>query len=125
MARPTKLTEKEKTQIRNLRDQTSLPYAAIAARFGVSERTIIRICNPEAYERQKEVNRKYQAEKGAQIRAQRAENSKRYQVIFHTVHDAPVVERLNKEKNVQDYIRQLVLRDIKSEEPSNETNEQD
>jgi len=122
MARPAKLTEKEKALIRNLYEQ-GLPQRALAARFDVSKQTITRICNPEYAERQREMNRKYQAENGKQIRAQRAETSKTYRFILHTVNDAPVVEQLNKQKNVSGYIRQLVLQDIKSEESGNGSEE--
>ena len=122
MARPAKLTEKDKSLIRTLRSQ-GLPYKAIAVRFDVSQKTIIRICNPEYNERQKASNRKYQAEKGEQIRAKRAESSQRFELSFHTTHDSDVVEHLSKQENVQDYIRQLVLQDIKSEEAHNGSDE--
>lgn len=122
MARPTKLTEKDKALIRKLYEQ-GLPQRALAARFEVSKQTITRICNPEYAERQKEANRKYQAEKGEQIRAQRAETTKNYHLVLHTVNDAPVVEQLNKQENVSGYIRQLVLQDIKSEESGNGSEE--
>ena len=123
MARPAKLTEKEKSLIRKLHNEQGLPHRALAARFKVSKQTIIRICNPEYAERQKEANRKYRAEKSKQIDAQRSESSRRYQVRFHTVNDAPVVAQLDKQENVQDYIRQLVLQDIKSEESQNGSDE--
>lgn len=122
MARPVKLTEKDKSLIKKLRDQ-GLPCTAIAARFDVSAQTIRRICNPDYYERQKESNRKYRAEKSKQIDAQRAESTRRYQIRFHTVNDAPVVEQLNKQENVADYIRNLVLQDIKAEESHNGSDE--
>lgn len=67
MAQPSKLSEEQKEEIRQLRaeaeqNNTSLPYAALAAQYNVSKATIIRICHPEKYERHKEANRKYHAE---------------------------------------------------------------
>ena len=42
-----------------------------------------------------------------------------YRLSFHANSDSEVIERLNSQENVTDYIRQLVLRDIKTDDVKN------
>lgn len=42
-----------------------------------------------------------------------------YRLSFHANSDLEVIERLNSQENVTDYIRQLVLRDIKTDDVKN------
>lgn len=56
------------------------------------------------YENKLKYNKQYQKE-----------NMKRFILTFHNVNDKEVIEKLNSVKNRADYIRQLILADIKKE----------
>ena len=112
MAPRSKLTEEERDEIRRLH-KLKLPYAALAGKYDVSSRTISRICHPDAYERQKESNRKYQSENVGKINSKRQKNYQTYRLSFHLINDEAVIHQLSKQENVQDYVRKLIMDDIK------------
>lgn len=111
MAQKPKLTEEQKIEIRKLHD-AGMPYPALAAKYNVAPATIMRACRQDLYERQKASNRKHQAENYEKIYAGLKKTYKNYRLSFHTVNDANVIEQLDKQDNVQDYVRQLVTNDI-------------
>lgn len=113
MARTTKLTQDQKEEIKKLREELRMPYNGLAAHFGVSSSTIMRICRPDYAEQQKKSNREYQARNLSRITERRKERYRIIQLKFHLEHDKDVVEFLNKQDNVQDYIRKKILEDIK------------
>ena len=115
MARATKLTQEQKDEILKLRNKDNMSYGALAKRFGVSSMTIMRICNPEYYERQKLANREYQKQNSEYINERRRENSRNWLLSFHVKNDREVIDFLDKQNNVQDYVRQKVFADIQHE----------
>lgn len=111
MVRQQRFTEAEKAEIRS-DHAAGMPYAALAAKHGVSSATIMRVCRPDVYEKQLAANRKYQADNVKKINEARKTTYKNYRLSFHTENDAPVIEHLDKQDNVTDYVRQLVASDI-------------
>lgn len=112
MARASKLTAEQKAEIIRLNQEEKAPYGALAVRFGVSVATIMRICRPDYYERQKESNRRYWVQNQAKIAEQKKLQTKGYYLSFHVENDSEVICFLDKLDNTQDYVRQKVLEDI-------------
>lgn len=111
MAGESKLTEDQRAEIIKLREEKKISYNALAAQFGVSSNTIIRICRPEYYEQHKKASREYQ--KGnSKISQYRKENYKNFSLGFHIANDADVIEFLSEQENIQNYVRQKVREDI-------------
>ncbi len=42
-------------------------------------------------------------------------NLRRFEIKFHNIHDAEIIEFLEKQENVKGYIKSLILADIKKE----------
>lgn len=59
--------------------------------------------------------KKYQAKNVKRINDARKELYRNYRLALHVENDAEVIEQLDKKENVTGYIRQLVLRDIKTD----------
>ena len=59
--------------------------------------------------------KKYQAKNVKRINDARKELYRSYRLALHVENDAGVIEQLDKKENVTGYIRQLVLRDIKTD----------
>ena len=114
MAREHKLTEEQKAAIKDAHD-AGVPYTALAVQYRVSNATIMRACRPDYYEKQKAANRKYQAKNVKRINDARKELYRNYRLALHVENDAEVIEQLDKKENVTGYIRQLVLRDMKTD----------
>lgn len=119
MVRQQRFTEAEKVEIR-YKHEAGMPYAALAAKHGVSSATILRICRPDVYEKQLAANRKYQAGNVKKIVKARKGVYKSYRLAFHSENDARVIAHLDKQINVTDYVRQLVIGDIKSDDLKDE-----
>lgn len=113
MARASKLTQEQKEEIKKLREELGMPYSGLAAHYGVSSSTIMRICRPDYAEQQRKSNREYQTRNVSRITKRRKERYRIIQLKFHVTHDKDVVDFLNKQDNVQDYVRQKILEDIK------------
>lgn len=118
MARGWKLMDDQKAAIEAVHD-TGVPYTALAVQYGVSVATILRVYRQDTYERQKAANRRYQAANIKKITETRKVTHQNYRLSFHANSDLEVIERLNSQENVTDYIRQLVLRDIKTDDVKN------
>ena len=58
---------------------------------------------------------KYQAKNVKRINDARKELYRNYRLALHVENDAEGIEQLDKKENVTGYIRQLVLRDIKTD----------
>ena len=110
MVRQQRFTEDEKAEIRKAHD-AGVPYAALAAQHGVSSATIMRVCRPDIYEKQK-----YQADNVKKIIDARKGVYKSYRLALHTENDAKIIKQLDKQDNVTDYVRQLVTSDIKTDD---------
>lgn len=114
MVRQQRFTEEEKAEIQKAHE-AGVPYKALAVRYGVSAATIMRVCRPDTYERQLAANRKYQSDNIKKINAARKIMYKNYRLSFHSVNDAAVIDHLDKQENVTDYVRQLVIGDINTD----------
>ena len=113
MSSRSRLSEADKILIKKLRNEERIPYAAIAANFGVSSATINRICNPDLAARQAEANRQYRARNKAKDLENQRKKYRNYRIRFHRDNDKEVIEHLDKQENVLDYVRQLILKEIK------------
>ena len=109
-----KLSDKERSSIRELRQQ-GLTNRALAEQFGVSVQTIIRTCRPDLYKKNLESNKQYHANNAQQIYRTRKANAKTYKLELHKTRDARIVEHLDNQGNVQGYIRSLILNDLGKE----------
>lgn len=121
MVRQQKFTEEEKEDIRKAHD-AGVPYKALAVKHDVSSATIMRICRPEIYEKQLAANRKYQADNIKKINAARKASYKNYRLSFHADNDAAVIDQLDKQDNVTEYVRQLVSNDIDAKSNQSDSN---
>lgn len=121
MVRQQKFTEDEKEDIRKAHD-AGVPYKALAVKHDVSSATIMRICRPEIYEKQLAANRKYQANNIKKINAARKVTYKNYRLSFRSDNDAAVIDHLDKQENVTDYVRQLVTSDIDGKSSQSDNN---
>lgn len=112
----SKLTEENKKEIRRLSEE-GYSRAALAAQFDVSKQTIQRILNPDYYARTLAQSKEYQRNNAKQIRKRVVSSRREYFIAFSYKNDAAVIERLDKENNVNDYIRNLVTEDINKNPP--------
>ena len=108
-----RLTEAEKKEIRKL-SESGHTQPGLAVRFGVSTRTIYRILHPEYYEKELARSMEYQRENTEKIRANRATTRRDYKLSFGHKQDAEIIEHLDKQDNVNSYIRDLIVEDMKS-----------
>lgn len=116
MAR-SKLTEENKNEIRRL-NKEGYTQASLAELFGVSKQTIYRVINPDYYAKNLQQSIVYQRENKDRIRQRRINTRKDYFLSFNSETDAAVISQLDKQENVQDYIRILVTDDIKKNSQS-------
>ena len=114
MAGKQKLTDEQKAQIRELREKEGIPFAALAARFGVSQNTIIRVCKPTVYEKTLASNRRSNANNASSIYQNEKISRRRFVLAFSHRNDPHVIKHLEKQDNVQDYVRQLIINDMTS-----------
>ena len=121
MVRQQRFTEEEKAEIQKAHE-AGVPYKALAVRYGVSAATIMRVCRPDTYERQLAANRKYQSDNIKKINAARKIMYKNYRLSFHSVNDAAVIAHLDKQENVTDCVRQLVISAIDDKSSQSENN---
>ena len=112
----SKLSDKDKMQIRKL-SKEGYSRAALAAMYEVSTQTIHRVMNPDYYARNLARSVHYQRENADRIQKQRASTRREYRLSFSLKNDASIVRRLDREENINDYIRMLVLEDIKKKDP--------
>ena len=107
-----KLTEKDKNEIRKL-SKEGHKQVALAAIFGVSVQTIYRILNPEYYAKSLARSRKYQKDNKERIQQQRYNSRRDYRLSFNLEADADIIRHLDKQENINNYIRTLISNDIK------------
>lgn len=81
-------------------------YAALGAKYGISPTSIGRIVNVEYYEREKEKNR-IRGRSYTQSRAKHTVNVKFYE------NDQPLIDKIKSVDNKQQYIKDLISKDIK------------
>lgn len=112
MARPSILTESQKEEVRIRYANEKITYAALAAEYGVHQNTIIRICNPEYHQRTLAGNRKYFADHKKEAIESHESRYRNFHIAFYHGKDDELIAFLEKQKNVTDYVRQCILRDI-------------
>lgn len=113
----SKLTEADKNEIRKL-SKEGYSRVALAAKYEVSRQTIQRVLNPEYYAKTLEQAKEYQKENGQRIRRYRTNTRRDYYLSFSLEQDAAVVVQLDKQENLNDYIRNLVADDINKKQQS-------
>lgn len=113
----SKLTEADKEEIRKL-SKEGYSGVALAAKYDVSRQTIQRVLNPDYYAKTLEQAKEYQKENGKRIRRHRTNTRRDYYLSFNVVQDASVVKQLDKQENLNDYIRNLVTDDINNSQQS-------
>lgn len=113
-----KLTEQNKAEIRRLYADEGYTQDSLAVLYGVSKRTIIRVLNPEYYARELQRSIEYQRKNKTKIRQHRLDTRKDYFLSYSTERDAAVIEKLDAQENIQDYIRTLVTDDISKDNKS-------
>lgn len=112
-----RLTEDQKKEIRRLAAEGHT-QSALAALFEVSTMTIHRVTNPEYYAKTLERSKEYQRENGERIRKLRNQTRRDYRISFGCKTDAAVIEQMDKQENVSEYIRTLVTDDIEKNKTS-------
>jgi len=112
MPRPSKLTEAEKQEIRELHDKIGVPYRDLAQKYDVHFNTILRICEPDTYAKHLEKARIYQKTNQKEISAQKREKTRRYYVNFKKTEDAAIIQYIESKENINQYFRELVLKDM-------------
>ena len=111
----SRFTEKEKAYIRSLHDESGLSYHTIAAQYGVSTATINRICRPALAAKQAAFNKQVRSKYAAREAEIAKVRNKRFSLTFHRTNDSAVIEQLEKQENINDYVRNLILRDIEEQ----------
>ena len=107
----SKLTKEDKDEIRKL-SKDGWNQASLAAKYDVSQMTIHRVLNPEYYARTLAQSAEYQRVNADKIRKRRSDTRRDYLLSLNQEKDAAIIERLDKEENVTEYIRSLVTTDM-------------
>lgn len=111
----SKLTDEQRESIRQARNLEGVPYYILAQEYGVSARTIERICEPEKYEKQKQSNLNSQKRNYHKIRESQKNTYSRYQLKLHKENDADLITKLEEQESVNGYIKVLIKKDIDTE----------
>ena len=114
----SRFTEKERDDIRRLHEESKLSYAAIAKKFNVAPITINRICNEEVAARQAEAARLNRAKYYHRYNEELRPNYVSISFDLHQEHDASIIEQIKKQDSQIEYLRKLVLADIRRENES-------
>lgn len=110
--RRKKLTEEQRNEIREAFIKDHAPYSVLADKYNVSKNTILRICNPEKYEKQLEANKEYRKKNKDKINENIKNNYSKYTFIFHNVNDKDILKKINEQDNVSEYLKNLIKKDI-------------
>lgn len=107
-----KLSDQDKEEIRKMAAEGHTP-AALALLYDVSRQTIYRTIDQDLYERTLAQSKEYYLDNTQQIREQRASARRTFLLSFHKEKDAAIIQQLDSQENVHDYIRTLVTKDMK------------
>ena len=107
----SKLTEQDRKDIRKLADE-GYSSAALAAKYGVSYTTIHRVLNPDYYAKGLARAIEYQKENYPAVHNRDSLNRRVYRFSFNREKDERIISQLDKQDNIHDYIRRLVIADI-------------
>lgn len=108
------LSQEIKEEIYQMHHINGYPKNKLAEMYDVSYNTIRRICDPQLYERQKLENKEYKAKNKAKLRETEKNNYYTPKIKFHKVNDKTVIVKLQQQDNLNDYIRNLIIKDIES-----------
>jgi len=109
------LSPEIKKEIHQMHHKNGYPKKKLAEMYDVSYNTIRRICDPKLYEKQKAENKEYKAKNKAKIRETEKNNYYTPKIKFHKTNDKAIIMKLQEQKNLNDYIRKLILKDLESE----------
>lgn len=109
--RSKKLTDEQISEIRKERSEHNTSFSILAKKYDVSANTILRICNPDKYINHLNSNKIYQEQNKEKIKDNKRTNYTRFQLLFHKINDAEVIEKLNSQNNVTEYIKTLIKKD--------------
>ena len=112
MARPPKISPEDKHTIRVLHEESKVSYKDLARQFDVSYNTIRRICEPDVYERHLQRAREYQKENQKTISAEYRSKYRRFFLSLHKFEDKAIIEHIESHNNVNQYLRDLILKDM-------------
>lgn len=115
--RRARLTISEREEIRNLH-VSGYSISNLAKLYGVSFNTIKRIVDPEAYAKHLQSASQYNSENEKRIREQRSKSLRRFGFSLHKVKDREIIDALNGQENITQYIRDLIADDIEKEKRS-------
>ena len=112
MAR-SKFTEEDKHMIRKLHDEMKMPYAAIALQYGVAPITINRICNAAVAARQAAETKRNRPKYYQRYNEEQRQAYVPISFYLHREYDADIIEQIKKQDSQVDYLRKLVLADMR------------
>lgn len=109
MAKPRKITEEKREQIRAEYATGMYTYPELAVKYAVHVNTIFRICKEESYQTQLASNRLYQKRNVKEIYERRRGSHKMYSLTLHKETDADLIAKLDSVENYSAYLRSLLL----------------
>jgi len=121
MAKPRKITDEQRKQIRAEYASGLYSYPALAAKYDVHPNTIFRICKDETYQIQLAANRQYQKRNVKEIYERRKDRHKVYSLTLHKETDAALIAKLDGVENYSAYLRNL-LQEALAKEKSDTNN---
>ena len=110
--RKRKLTDEQIDEILKARKEHNTSFSVLAKQYDVSSNTILRICNPEKYKNQLNANKIYQEQNKEKIKDNKRNNYTRFELLLHNSKDSQIISALNIQKNVTEYIKSLIKKDI-------------
>ena len=106
------LTEEQRNEIREAHIKDYAPYSVLAVKYNVSRNTILRICHPEKYKQQLKSNQEYRKKNKDKINENLKNNYTKYYFTVHNEIYKDIVNKLNEQENISEYLKNLVKRDI-------------
>lgn len=116
-----KLSDADRERIRRLH-KDGLSYSAIAAQYDVDYRTISRTCNPEKYAEELKRNKEYSKKSKRKILDTRKANQRRYYLLLTRATDGDVINFLDGQGNINQYLKSLILKDMRETKQQSEQN---
>ena len=114
----SRFTDKDREDIRRLHDEEGLSYVAIAKMYRVAPITINRICKPDVAARQAEEARRNRSKYYQRYNDEQRQAYVPVSFYLHRESDADIIEQIKKQESQVEYLRKLVLADIRRERRS-------
>lgn len=122
MAKPRKITDEQRKQIREEYATGMYSYPELATKYDVHPNTIFRICKDETYQIQLAANRRYQKRNVKEIYERRRDSHKVYSLTLHKETDAELIAKLDSVENYSAYLRSLLLDALSKEQSGTNDN---